>query len=49
MVSVVKSEWHQVEKRYGIEIDADMLTEIYPDKEEEEIESPTPKKYWIKK
>jgi len=38
MVSVVKSEWHQVEKRYGIEIDADMLTEIYPDKEEEEIE-----------
>ena len=38
MVSVVKSEWHQVEKRYGIEIDADMLIEIYPDKEEEEIE-----------
>ena len=38
MVSVVKSEWHQVEKRYGIKIDADMLTEIYPDKEEEEIE-----------
>ena len=29
MVSVVKSEWHQVEKRYGIEIDADMLIEIY--------------------
>jgi hypothetical protein len=38
MVSVVKSEWHQVEKRYGIEIDTDILSEIYPDKEEDEIE-----------
>jgi hypothetical protein len=37
MVSVVKSEWHQVEKRYGIEIDADMLTEIYPELDEDEI------------
>ena len=37
MVTVVKSEWHQVEKRYGIEIDADMLTEIYPDLDEDEI------------
>jgi hypothetical protein len=36
-VSIVKSEWHQVEKRYGIEIDHDLLTEIYPDKEEDEI------------
>ena len=39
MVSVVKSEWHQVEKRYGIEIDADMLTEIYPELDEGEIEA----------
>jgi FAD/FMN-containing dehydrogenase len=39
MVSVVKSEWHQVEKRYGIEIDADILTEIYPDLDEDEIEA----------
>ena len=37
MVTVVKSEWHQVEKRYSIEIDEDVLTDIYPDKEEEEI------------
>lgn len=37
MVSVVKSEWHQVEKRYGIEIDADTLSEIYPDLDEDEI------------
>ena len=39
MVTVVKSEWHQVEKRYGIEIDADMLTEIYPELDEDEIEA----------
>lgn len=39
MVSVVKSEWHQVEKRYGIEIDADMLTEIYPELDEDAIEA----------
>ena len=38
MVSVVKSEWHQVERRYGIEIDADILSEIYPDLDEDEIE-----------
>jgi len=39
MVTVVKSEWHQVEKRYGIDIDADMLTEIYPELDEDEIEA----------
>lgn len=39
MVSVVKSEWHQVEKRYGIEIDADTLSEIYPDLNEDEIQA----------
>ena len=39
MVTVVKSEWHQVEKRYGIEIDADMLSEIYPELDEDEIEA----------
>lgn len=39
MVSVVKSEWHQVEKRYGIEIDADILSEIYPDLDENEIQA----------
>ena len=39
MVSVVKSEWHQVEKRYGIEIDTDLLSEIYPDLDEDEIEA----------
>jgi len=39
MVTVVKSEWHQVEKRYSIEIDAEILSAIYPDYEEEDIES----------
>jgi hypothetical protein len=39
MVSVVKSEWHQVEKRYGIEIDASLLTDIYPELDEDEIEA----------
>ena len=33
-VQVVKSEWHQVEKRYGIEITDDLLSEIYPDLED---------------
>ena len=39
MVSVVKSEWHQVEKRYGLEIDTDLLSEIYPDLDEAEIDT----------
>jgi hypothetical protein len=39
MVSVVKSEWHQVEKRYGLEIDANLLSEIYPELDEDEIEA----------
>jgi hypothetical protein len=38
MVTVVKSEWHQVEKRYAYEIDEDVLNEIYPDATVEEIE-----------
>lgn len=38
MVQVVKSEWHSVEKRYGFEIDEDVLNEIYPDATIEEIE-----------
>lgn len=34
-VSVIKSEWHQVEKRYGIEIDRDLFGEIYAEIEDE--------------
>jgi hypothetical protein len=37
MVQVVKSEWHQVEKRYSLEIDEVILSEIYPDDSEDEI------------
>jgi hypothetical protein len=34
---VIKSEWHQVEKRYEAEIDEDMIADIYPDLDEVEI------------
>lgn len=34
---VVKSEWHQVEKRYGLEVDMDLLEQIYPDSNKKEI------------
>lgn len=37
MVTVVKSEWHQVEKRYEADIDDIILSEIYPDLDEEAI------------
>jgi hypothetical protein len=37
MVTVVKSEWHQVEKRYSYDIDQDVLSEIYPDLDERQI------------
>jgi hypothetical protein len=39
MVQVVKSEWHQVEKRYQIEIDRDTFGEIYFDLEDDEVDS----------
>jgi hypothetical protein len=38
MVWVIKSEWHSVEKRYGAEIDESILSEIYPDADEDEIQ-----------
>jgi len=37
MVQVVKSEWHQVEKRFSIEVTEAMLSEIYPDLDADEI------------
>ena len=37
MVQVIKSEWHQVEKRYSYEVDEALLAEIYPDLDEEEV------------
>lgn len=38
MPRIVKSEWHQVERRYSADIDEDILSEIYPDLEEEDIQ-----------
>lgn len=38
MVQVIKSEWHQVEKRYVIELDEQLLQELFSDKEEDEIQ-----------
>jgi hypothetical protein len=37
MVTIIKSEWHQVEKRYGLDIDEEILQQIYPDFTEVEI------------
>lgn len=37
MVTIVKHEWHQVDCQYAIEIDEDILSEIYPDLDEDEI------------
>lgn len=38
MVQIVKSEWHQVEKRYSLDLDTGLLSEIYPDKNDDELE-----------
>ena len=35
---VIKSEWHQVEKRYAIDIDENLINEIYEDATVEEVE-----------
>ena len=37
MVTAVKHEWHQHDRQYTIEIDEDLLSEIYPDLDEDEI------------
>jgi hypothetical protein len=37
MVTIVKHEWHQHDRQYAIELDEALLSEIYPDKEEDEI------------
>ena len=35
---IIKSEWHQVEKRYAIDIDENLINEIYQDATVEEVE-----------
>lgn len=38
MVTLVKHEWHQVDSQFAIEIDTDILAEIYPDLDEDELD-----------
>lgn len=38
MVYIVKREWHQVERRYGLDIDEDIVSQIYPDFTDTEIQ-----------
>ena len=35
---IIKSEWHSVEKRYAIDINEDLINEIYEDATVEEVE-----------
>jgi hypothetical protein len=37
MVTIVKHEWHQVDRQYAFELDEELLSEIYPDLDEDEI------------
>ena len=37
MVTLVKHEWHQVDSQFAIELDEALLSEIYPDLDEDEI------------
>lgn len=37
MVTLVKHEWHQVDRQYAIELDEALLSEIYPGLDEDEI------------
>jgi hypothetical protein len=39
MVTIVKHEWHQHDRQYAIELDEMLLSEIYPDMENEEIDA----------
>lgn len=37
MVTIVKHEWHSHDRQYAIELDEDLLQEIYPDLKKKEI------------
>jgi predicted RNA-binding Zn-ribbon protein involved in translation (DUF1610 family) len=39
MVTIVKHEWHQHDRQYAIDLDEDLLREIYPDHDDDEIAS----------
>jgi hypothetical protein len=38
MVTLVKHEWHQHDRQYAVELDAELLSEIYPDLDEDQID-----------
>jgi ribosomal protein S27AE len=38
MVTIVKHEWHQVDAQFAFELEKDLLEEIYPDMDEDELE-----------
>lgn len=39
MVTLVKHEWHQVDVQYAIELDEALLSEIYPELDNDEIDA----------
>jgi len=39
MVTLVKHEWHQTDRQYAVELDEALLSEIYPDLDEDEIKA----------
>ena len=39
MVTIVKHEWHSHDRQYAIELDEELLSEIYPDMENDEIDA----------
>lgn len=39
MVTIVKHEWHQVDSQFALELEEDIIREIYPDMDDEEIET----------
>lgn len=39
MVTIVKHEWHSHDRQYAIELDESLLSEIYPDMENDEIDA----------
>jgi hypothetical protein len=38
MLTIVKSEWYQVERRFELELNAEIISQIYPDFPEHEIQ-----------
>jgi len=39
MVTLVKHEWHQVDSQFALELDEDLLSEIYPDLKKKELKA----------